>query len=291
MRKLIASVLVTIPYFLQAQCFEVNNTTIGGEYLKYKVSYHWGLIWLDAAMVDFRTDSTLFEGKPAYHFTSHGNTHPGYDWIYKVRDVYESYASAENLRPFRFERNLSEGSYKAYNQYKFDYGKNSIHAIVQDNDRDIKQTMKLVPCAYDVLTATYAVRNIKFENYQPDDTIPLTFILDENFIELNIRYLGKEKIENHNGKVYNCLKFTSNMIESSLFASGEPLVVYVTDDRNKIPVLIIAELIIGSVKVYVVEHSGLRHQLYDDQTKTPLHNPNGGNPGKHHHQRWLPGQK
>lgn len=262
MNKLLSiSILILIPSFIMySQCFEENKTTTAGEYLEYMVSYQWGIIWIEGGMVNFMTDSTIYNGKPAYHFISTGKSLRAYNWIYKVRDRYESYADPCNLKPFFFTRKLKEGSYRAENSYHFDYNKNNIFSSIKDNKRNIHDTIPVQPYLYDVLTATYATRNINFEKHTPNDTIPIHFILDNNIIELKIRYLGKETVTHNDGKNYPCLKFTSTMIESSLFAKGEPLVVYVTDDKNKIPLLIVAELIIGSVKVYLKNARGLRHK-------------------------------
>lgn len=274
MRKfLCVFAFILLPVFiLHSQCFEENKTTIAGEYLKYQVSYHWGLIWIDAGMVDFKVDSVIYEGKPAYHFISTGRSYRKYDWIYKVRDKYESYADPDHLIPFYFKRNLKEGKYHAENSYTFNYTDNEIYAHIMDTRKAIKDTLCISPCLYDVLTATYATRNIDFSKHSPQDTIPLNFLLDNNITELKIRYLGRDTIENYNGITYPCLKFTSTMIESSLFAKGEPLIVYVTDDRNKTPILIISELIIGSVKVYLTEAKGLRYKGCYLPTKSGLFN-------------------
>jgi hypothetical protein len=37
--------------------------------------------------------------------------------------------------------------------------------------------------------------------------------------------------------------------------------VYLSDDRNKIPVLIQAEMFVGSVKVDMYKYQGLKHRL------------------------------
>jgi hypothetical protein len=38
------------------------------------------------------------------------------------------------------------------------------------------------------------------------------------------------------------------LVEGTIFSGGEDLTVWVTDDKNKIPVLIKAKILVGSVK-------------------------------------------
>ena len=85
-------------------------------------------------------------------------------------------------------------------------------------------------------------------------------VIDNEIHDLYFRYRGKGVIETRNGEVYKCLKFTALLLEGSLFKGGEDLVVWVSDDKNKIPVLIEAKILVGSVKVYLEEATGLRNK-------------------------------
>ncbi len=51
------------------------------------------------------------------------------------------------------------------------------------------------------------------------------------------------------------------MPDNDLFAGKNSVSVYLSDDKNKIPVLIKAELLVGAVKVDLYEYNGLKHRL------------------------------
>ena len=69
--------------------------------------------------------------------------------------------------------------------------------------------------------------------------------------DIYIRYTGKEIIKDQYGKKYNCIKFRPQLIAGTIFHDGESMEVYVTDDENKIPIYIEAEILIGSIKVFI----------------------------------------
>lgn len=72
--------------------------------------------------------------------------------------------------------------------------------------------------------------------------------------------MGKEKIKVRMGK-YNCLKFVPVVEKGRVFKSEDDLVVWITDDKNKIPLLAKAKILVGSIKMEVEEYSGLASPL------------------------------
>ena len=77
---------------------------------------------------------------------------------------------------------------------------------------------------------------------------------------MKIKYVGKETINLRKGK-FNCLKFNPVVQEGRVFKSDEDLEVWITDDKNKIPVLAKAKIKVGSIKMQLVEWDGLSHTL------------------------------
>ena len=71
-----------------------------------------------------------FNGKPVYHITGEGKTNSSYDWIYKVKDKYETYIDTSTMQPLKFIRNVHEGGYKKYQNITFNKTANT--AITND---------------------------------------------------------------------------------------------------------------------------------------------------------------
>lgn len=233
-----------------------------GEKLHYDVSYNWHFVWVNAGKVEFQVDSTMYGDIPAYHFKSYGRSLSSYDWIFKVRDEFESVADARSFQPFWFVRKTREGSYSVDNKLNFDYKNNLIISQLETSKRPYrKDTIPLDPLYLDLQTAVYFARTLDFSTMKPDDKIPFYVMIDGEKFELFGRYLGKETIKNRDGKYYRCHKFSALLVEGTMFKGGEDLFVWVTDDRNKIPILAEAKILVGSVKAYFTKGEYLKYPM------------------------------
>jgi len=107
---------------------------------------------------------------------------------------------------------------------------------------------------YDVLSAIYWCRSIDFSKLKKGDRVPLTMAIDDGVYDLFIRYLGTEKIEHRNGEIFDTYKFSVMLVEGTIFKGGEDMVVWVSRDDKKVPILVEAKILIGSVKAYLLEY-------------------------------------
>lgn len=252
--------LLILPYIIHAQCFDKNFCFREGEDVKYEVYYNWGFIWLNAGYVEFKVEPASYNGRSVYWLDAYGASHKSYDWIYKVRDRYQCYLDKDSLRPVWFHRQNYEGGYEVDNVYTFDYARKKVYTATQNSDKPFKRdTLNLPDCVFDVQSLVYYSRNLDFSNLHVGDSIPVKAILDNEFYNLYIRYLGKENITTKDDKVYRCIKFSALLVAGTIFKGGENMFVWVTDDKNRVPVLVEAKILIGSVKAYLYSADGLRN--------------------------------
>jgi len=256
-------VLVIFTHTLaSSQCFEKNFAFQEGEVIHYQAYYNWGFIWLNAGFVEFKVKPATYHKKPVYHFDCYGASYKSYDWIFKVRDGLEAYLDKESLRSLWFYRDNYEGGFEVHNEYHFHHEKNLVYSSTENSDRPFsRDTVQIPPCTFDVLSFVYYCRNLDFTQLKIGDTIPLNSILDNEIFRLYIRYLGKETIETREGLKYRCIKFSALLIEGTIFKGGEDMFIWVTDDDNRIPVLVVAKILIGSVKAYLESMEGLRNPV------------------------------
>lgn len=233
-----------------------------GERITYSAVYNWGFIWLNAGYVEFKVNKTTLSGEDVYHFNSYGASIPSYDWLFKVRDYFQSYAKTDNLAPLYFDRNTYEGGYKVHNRFAFDYNDSLIYTKTENSDKPYSEdTLKMPHNIYDVISGIYFIRNIDFDQYEINDTIPVRMIIDNEIFDLYVRFLGREAIKLHNKQKFNTIKFSALLVEGTIFKGGEDLFVWVTDDLNRIPVLVEAKILIGSVKATLLTTENLKFPL------------------------------
>ncbi len=231
----------------------VNNFSFrSGEVVTYKVFYNVIGLFVDAGDASFTVAEEKLNNRPVYHVIGSGSSNPSYDWIFRVRDQYQTYIDTATLKPMRFLRHVEEGKFRK------DEAVNFYH----DQGRAVstKGAFKISSCVQDVLSAIYYARNIDFSKYQPGQKIPFSMFLDDEEHNIYIRYLGKEIVKTRYGK-FRAIKFKPMLIQGTIFSGGELMTVWVSDDRNRIPLRIESAITVGSVKVDMMGYRNLRHPL------------------------------
>lgn len=233
-------------------CGIENRSFKEGEQVVYTVYYSVAGVYVNAGNASFVSVLETFNNRPVYHITGEGKTNSSYDWIYKVRDKYETFIDTATLQPLKFIRNVNEGGYKKYQNITFNKTANT--AIATDG------VFKVPACVQDVMSAMYYARNVDFSKLQPNDRIPFSMFLDNEVFNMYIRYVGKETIKTKYGK-FNAIKIKPLLLKGQVFEGGENMTVWVTDDANHIPVRIESPLVVGKIKVDLMSHDNLRHPL------------------------------
>jgi len=223
-----------------------------GEKITYTVFYNVIGIYINAGTATFTTSQEKFNSSDVFHVVGEGSTNSKYDWIFKVRDRYESYFNTTDLRSVKFIRNVSEGSYKKYEEVNFNNQTNT--AITN------KGVYKVPAKVQDVVNAIYYARNIDFNKYKPGDKIAFSMFLGDQVYDLYIKYVGKGTVKTRYGK-YNAIKLSPLLIKGNMFKDDDKMTVWVTDDANHIPVRIESPISVGSVKIDLKGYENLKYPL------------------------------
>lgn len=249
---ILISLLVTALTNAQNFCGISNTAFSSGESITYNVFYSVAGIYVNAGTADFTVNLSRFDNRPVYHVVGRGRTNSGYDWIFKVRDQYESFIDTTTFQPLKFVRNVDEGGYKKYENVRFNQSTNT--AVTNDG------VFKIPDCVQDVISAIYYARNIDFKKYKAGDKIPFTMFLDNKNYDIYIRYLGKETVKTRYGK-FKAIKFKPLLVKGTLFEGGENMTVWVSDDANHMPLRVESPIIVGSIKVDMMQYKNNRHPL------------------------------
>lgn len=92
-----------------------------------------------------------------------------------------------------------------------------------------------------------------------DELILDTYFADEIF-PLKMKYVGDEKIRTKLGR-FTCMKFSPVVEPGRIFDSEDDVTIWISKDKNYIPLQIRIDLLIGSVKCDLVDYSGLQYPL------------------------------
>jgi len=249
---------------LRAQECAIDNFSFQfGERIDYTIYYHLAGIWVKAGEVYFQVDSSRIANSDYYYFDSYGRTLSKYDWIYKVRDHYETYTRVKDFRPLRFKREVNEGRTHLREDYLFNHKDKTVKTLrkLHIDSAFVKDTVPYEGCGFDVLSMIYYARNLDFDGVEINQKIPIKMFLDNAMHDSYIRYLGKEELKVKDVGKFKVIKFSPLLIEGTIFNAGEDMTVYVTDDENRVPLLIETPILVGSIRARVNSMKGLRHDL------------------------------
>ncbi|HRH50084.1 MAG TPA: DUF3108 domain-containing protein [Panacibacter sp.] len=231
----------------------IHNTAFNsGEQITFNIFYSVAGIYVNAGTANFALSLDKINNKPCYHVVGDGKSNSSYDWIFKVRDRYETYFDTANMQPLKFIRNVDEGGYKKTENITFNQETNT--AITNSG------VFKVPNCVQDVLSSIYYARNIDFSKYKAGDKIPFDMFLDNEVYNLYIRYMGKETVKTKYGK-FNAIKFKPLLVKGTIFQGGEKMTVWVSDDANHIPLRIESPIVVGTIKIDMMQYKNLRHPL------------------------------
>ncbi|HPS95408.1 MAG: DUF3108 domain-containing protein [Bacteroidales bacterium] len=219
-----------------------------GESLTYVVTYKWGSVMTDVGE-GVTTLRRIGGGAQPVHFHASvtGKTYKFYDMFFKVRDLYESKFYASSIRPFYFYRSVEEGKYRMKNTYSFSLD-NTIRAKVQKYDNPVTDTvLKGNNCTFDILTLFYYARNLDFTKLQPGDKQPMSFTIDGELYDIYYRFIGREVKKIPGTGTFRTIKFAAKLVAGKVFRGDKEMIIWITEDSNKIPLMFEMEIIIGKV--------------------------------------------
>lgn len=245
------------PLFSAAQVRTSHpNEAFGeGEFTRYRVYYNsllTGNVTAGEATIEVESARKKMFGKEVWKITGTGVSKGAFNWFFKVKDRFESYLDKEAMIPYHFVRRTREGDYVKDDDVFFYHDKGIATS---------RTATKAIPAnVHDFVSALFFMRTLNISNFDRDSSYYLDYFLDDSVYVSKVKYLGTEEIETVLGK-FRCLKIAPMMATGNVFANAYPLFVWVTDDKNHLPIIAESKVVVGSVKMELTEYKNLRNPL------------------------------
>jgi hypothetical protein len=122
-------------------------------------------------------------------------------------------------------------------------------AHVNDLKYKKQETFKISDNAQDLISAFYYLRAFYPNNrLEPNETFSINMFFDKENYVFKMKFLEKETLHTKFGKI-RCMKFRPYVQSGRVFREQESVTLWITDDGNKIPIRLQADIAIGSIKV------------------------------------------
>jgi hypothetical protein len=243
-------------------CTQQNNTFQDGEKITYKMYYNWKFVWVAAGEVTFNVKDLGDQ----YYLSAIGRTYRSYDPFFKVRDTYECYVDKNTLLPTVSIRQVEEGKYRLYDKVTFDHQRNVAKSLRGKSKESAEVTEYPIDnCIHDILSIVYFARNIDFEDMKSGQKIPVNLFMDKETWPLSVTYKGRQEKKRikGNGK-FKTMQFSPELISGEYFQEGDEMNVFVSDDKNRLPLIIESPLTVGYVKAVLKDYKNLKYDMSAD---------------------------
>lgn len=216
-----------------------------GELLQYRVRY--GFITAGQAQLAVSPGPDYGE-RSTWQVVGTGRSTGAFDWVFKVRDHYETHLDRAGLFPHRFIRSVKEGGYRLERDIAFNAVQNT--AAVQHHGR--VDHLSVPDGCQDLVSAFYYARSLPLENMATGDLIEVPTLVDGKVHSVRARLTGREQVRVPSG-TYDCWRFSPVVQEGRIWKSNDDLTVYVSADARRIPVLVESDLVVGSVRIELLQ--------------------------------------
>lgn len=226
-----------------------------GEWFKFRI--HYGFV--NAGYATLEVKEALLHNEKVFHLIGKGQTTGISRFFFKVDDLYESYIDEKTFVPYQFLRKINEGGYTKNQEGFFIPQQNKI--TVKDYKHKTEKTFVIPKNTQDILSAFYYLRNFAtIDDIKPGEYVAIDMFFDEETTKFKLKFIGRENIKTKFGTVASMI-FKPYVFSGRVFKEQESVTVWISDDENKIPLRIQADLLVGSIKADLESYKGVRFPL------------------------------
>ena len=230
-----------------------------GEWFQFRI--HYGLI--NAGYAELEVKEAVKNNKKVFHAKGYGYTTGMTKFFFKVEDDYQSYFDKETGNPYQFVRKINEGGYTKNQEGFFDQLNKKI--LVKDYKRKTEKTFDIPANAQDILSSFYYLRNHPtVDKLKVGESVNIDMFFDDETTKFKLKFIGREDLKTKFG-VISTMKFRPYVQAGRVFKEEESLTVWISDDKNKLPLKVQASLAVGSLKAELEKYKGLKHPLVKKQ--------------------------
>ena len=227
------------------------NAFKSGEKLEYNLNYGF----LNTSYASLSLKEEVLNGKTVFRASSVGRTTGLARFFFKVDDLYETFFPKETVRPLKSIRDIYEGGYERKAETKYDYDTNT--AFFYNKLKNTKKEFKIHSEIQDIISTFYYLRkHLNISILEPNDLINVDIFFGQEIYPFKMMFLGIEIIKTKFGLV-ECLKLRPYMESGRVFRDNEGIKLWVTNDENRIPIKVKADLRVGSIVANLVTFRGI----------------------------------
>jgi hypothetical protein len=230
---------VTLPSGAREVLPPVSRPFRPGESLRFSVQY--GFIKAGSAYLEVPEERD-WKGRTVYSLVARAESNAFFSRFYKVRNRIESYWDKQGQFSWRYAENRREGGYRAKSEILFDQNRHEAH--YSDGG-----TFPIPPQVQDALSSFYYTR---FQALPLGGSVVFDYHASHKSQPLEVKVLGRERIQTPAG-TFDCVAIEPVLKAGGIFKNKGRLVIWMTEDERRMPVLMRSKVAVGSISVILQE--------------------------------------
>lgn len=238
-----------------------NESFTKGEVLEYKMSY--GIFTIGKGSTVIHDTYFKMNNRECFKVDVFGQTTGMVNWVADVNDQWGAYIDTVALLPHMTYRKIREGKYKKDEVITFNHATRKIEAkVLNQKTGQFKEPeyFDAPPQVRDLIAGFMFMRTQDFSKIKVNDTIVVEGFFEDTVYKLKILYKGKETVRTKAGK-FNAIVLKPLMPDNKLFNGENSITAWFSDDKNRIPIKISANMFIGSAGVELTSYAGVKNPL------------------------------
>lgn len=260
MRKLILLISLCLGVILGASTMVADYRTIPlksfneGEVINYRV--HYGFLTAGEATMVVDEQIHQLNKRGCFKIDVYGRTTGLADKLFEIDDNWGTYLDTAAIVPHKAYRYIKEGNYRKnevvnFHQLERRAVVNKLHKE-SEKVKEIKE-LKVPRNVQDLVSGYYFLRTINFDHMYEGQVIGIDAFFDDKVYDFKVRFMGREEIKTKIGK-RSAVILQPIMPENDLFSGDNPVQVWVSDDNQKIPLKIRANMVVGAIEIDIKDY-------------------------------------
>jgi len=237
-----------------------NKAFNKGEYLEFKASF--GFFHVGNGTWKISDNTIQIHDRDSYQVDVKGWTSGFIGFLAPVKDHWKSYVDTTSFITHIAHRDLKEGKYKKIDITEFSMQDSLIKVKdfdFENNKYKELQEYKMEKLSRGMISGFLYMRTMNFDKIDIGDTIKFDAFLDDTFYELQVICYKREPLKTKAG-TFKTVVFRPVMPDNSIFEGEDAILAWISDDENKIPLKVEAEMFIGHAGIELTSYEGLRNK-------------------------------
>jgi hypothetical protein len=259
---LIGAVITLMSFSSQSEntYYALTKSYGANEVLNYRL--HYGVINAGEATIMVHPQLYKVNNKVCYKTSVIGKSTGSFALAMKVNDEWTSYIDTVSNIPQKAYRYIAENNYRLNEYVQYDFNNKKAHVLRESGKEKSKSNASydITPNMQDLVSGAYYLRQVDYSKLAIGQTITMKSFFEDKLYDFTVKYCGVFILNTKWGEI-SAIKLQPVMPDNKMFDGGNSIRVWISNDINRVPLRMEADMFVGKVACDLKSYSGLKKPL------------------------------